>query len=104
MKFRGNEPDPTKGWRLIGAVYADGLRWNVYIQPRAGDWVPVKVCADGYTERKANFWLAHNRFEDRLARSSAALILHTHRPALADALMTFLRAHDAVEAMLEGAL
>ena len=94
MMVCGNPPDLARGWRAIGSVNADGSLWHIHVQPRAGDWMPVKVAADGFVQKKANFWLAYNRSEDRLARGSEAMLLRERRPALADAVMSFLRAHD----------
>ncbi len=88
--YRGCEPDPKHGWRLVGEIDAHVLVWRLHCRATEGDWLGLKLSAVGEASYKANFWLAYHSRERRFAKGKDFKALTVHRPELAGAILRLL--------------
>jgi hypothetical protein len=79
--YTGNPPTD-------GELLARTTQWELYQRNSSGAWVNLKLCAIGRRTHKANYWLAYDTTQQRLASNTdeQALLQHasdTHAWVLA---------------------
>lgn len=92
--FGGTHPK-TEDYLAIGKVSDfKNVEWIFYnrILNRGytGNWINFKLIADGFLNTKANFWLAYNFEEKRLAKSPDSQYLKEKYKDLHDDLILFI--------------
>lgn len=95
---RGNPPELAEGdWFWLNPIIdSDGVCWRIDYRPNLRtEWFTVKIYADGWAQRKANFWIGWNG--SRTNRSRDLSIMSEQRPELYDSVMQ--RLLDSAEEM-----
>lgn len=93
-KYTGKKPRAAC-WSQIGVI-EDDVRWLVFVRPD-GEWMTVKVVADGRAPAKANYWLGWNG--SRFGRHADLVSLAQQRPAVLEGLERVLRDFVPVDGM-----
>lgn len=90
-KFKGNAPNGD-GWELIGEVVDTESGWLVHIRhkpdERGAGFLDVKVSANGFVPRKANYWLQWQIERSRARKGKDLQAMVENRPALAEKIKT----------------
>lgn len=89
--FSGNHESEETGWAKLGETEkCDGVEWSLYRkeQPSGGDWVYIKVVANGRAVRKANYWLSWNG--SRFGTGGDFLKMAQHRKELLGMVLSFM--------------
>jgi len=72
-KFKGNHT-LSAGWQsLCDFVDTNGVTWVVYAKKTdpLGRYLGIKIAARGLVDRKANYWMAWDCYNDKLFRQHA---------------------------------
>lgn len=97
LLFSGIHPK-TEDYLCIGKVSDfKNVEWLFYNRTfskgNTGNWINFKLIADGNLKTKANFWLAYNFKEKRLAKSPASYYLIEKYGELYGDLILFIEDH-----------
>ena len=93
--YAGNHGAEADGWVKIGETsQIDGVAWSIYRKPQQndGDWVNIKIVANGRVTRKANYWLSWNG--KRFGKVTDYERLEAHRIQLKNEVEAFMEAWD----------